>query len=540
MRPGMFRALTPAGLVVDAVTSAPERVLVSAHAVSATAACPECGRLSGRLHSRYRRRLLDLWSHGRCVRLSVAVRRFRCGNRACPRRIFGVPLASDVAPRAARRTARLERILYHLGVGLGGRPAASLARRPMLPVSRDTLLRMVRRRADLPPQDPVAMLGIDDVAWKRGQRYGAVLCDLQRHRIVDLLPDREPSTVERWLTAHPEVIVVSSDRSGGYGAATSIAAPKAVAVADRWHLMGNASTPFLEAMRRSMRAIRQALGAAAVDPAVLTSAGRIQYEGFQRRQENSRVMRHLAAHGASIRPITRLTWYSRKLVRSVLRGAAEDVFRSRASVLEPRLAWLGTEWDRGCRSGAALWRRLRATGFGGSLRVVTEWTTRRRRSETADLANVRGMPPARQISRLMTVRREQLSKADAITVAAIETRVPALAKARDLADRFHGMVRTRDADARPRWLADAQDSLLGAFGKGIRADLAAVKAAPAEPWSNGKTERQITKLMLVQRPMYGRAGLDLRRARLLVPARTRSPDCTEAESEPIFTCRSTI
>jgi transposase len=518
MRHGMFQALTPAGLVVDAVTSEPERVLVSAHAVATAAACPECGRLSGRVHSRYRRRLLDLPSHGRCVRLSVVVRRFRCGNRACPRRIFGEPLATDVASRAARRTARLERIVHHLGVALGGRPAANLARRLMLPVSRDTLLRVVRRHAHPPAQDPVAVLGIDDFAWKRGQRYGTLLCDLQRRRIVDLLPDREPATVERWLAAHPEVIVVSRDRGGGYGSAASTAAPQAVQVADRWHLMENASAAFLEAVRRSMRAIRQALGAAAVDPAVLTCAERIQYEGFQRRQENSRIIRDLAANGASIKAITRLTGRSRKLVRSVLRGSDEDVFRCRASLLAPHLAWLGAEWDRGCRSGTELWRRLRAAGFRGSLRVVTEWATRRRRSKAAGLQHVRSAPPARQLSRLMTVGREQLSKADAITIATIETSVPALATARDLTDRFHRMVRTRDVDALPRWLADTQDSLLGAFAKGIRADLAAVTAALTEPWSNGQTEGQITKLKLVKRQMYGRASLDLLRARLVVPA----------------------
>ena len=60
--------------------------------------------------------------------------------------------------------------------------------------------------------------------------------------------------------------------------------------------------------------------------------------------------------------------------------------------------------------------------------------------------------------------------------------------------------------------------MLSAFGKGIKTDIAAVKAALTEPWSNGQTEGQITKLKLVKRQMYGRAGLDLLRARLIIPA----------------------
>jgi transposase len=179
------------------------------------------------------------------------------------------------------------------------------------------------------------------------------------------------------------------------------------------------------------------------------------------------------------------------------------VFRCRASTLDGHLAKLNAEWQAGCRNGAELWRRLRVAGSRGGLRVVTGWTTRRRRSETAGLELPRRTPPARLLSRLMTMQRDQL-KANALTVAAIETGVPALAVTRDLLHRFHRMLRGRDAEALAPWLADTEGSLLASPGKGIRADLAAVKAALTEPWSNGQTEGQITKLKLVKRQMYGR------------------------------------
>ena len=451
------------------------------------------------------------------MHLRVRVRRFRCGNAGCPRAIFGEPLAETVAPRAARRTSRLEGIVHHLGIALGGRPAASLARRLMLPVSRDTLLRVVRRRASPTGAGPVTVIGIDDFAWKRGQRYGTLVCDLEQRRIIDLLPDREPATIEAWLAAHPEITVVSRDRGGGYGQAAANAAPQAVQVADRWHLMENASAAFLEAVRRSMRSIREVLNATVINPALLTCAERIQYDGFLLRQDSNRTIKALAAAGMSIKKITRQTGRSRKLVRSVLRGGDGDVFRCRSSILEPYLVRLGAEWESGCRNGAELWRRLRTAGFRGGVRVVAEWATRRRRNEKAGLTLSRTAPPARLLSRLLTTRRDHLSKADAIMVAAIETGVPALGTARDLMERFHRMLRAGDADALTPWLADTGDSLLASFGKGIRADLDAVKAALTEPWSNGQTEGQITKLKLVKRQMYGRARLDLLRARLVIP-----------------------
>jgi transposase len=108
---------------------------------------------------------------------------------------------------------------------------------------------------------PLCVIGIDDWAWKRGQRYGSIFCDLERRRVVDLLPDGEPGTVEAWLPRHPEIAVISRDRGGSYGRAAARVAPQAVQVADRWHLMENASAAFLEAVRRSMRPIRIALGA---------------------------------------------------------------------------------------------------------------------------------------------------------------------------------------------------------------------------------------------------------------------------------------
>ncbi len=470
-RHASFQAMSPAGLVIDTVATETDRIVIAAHPAAQDAACPDCGATSGQVHSRYERRLLDLPSQGRIVHLRIQVRRFRCGNRDCHRRIFGEPLPNGTALRAARRTSRLEAIVHHLGIALGGRPGASLARRLMLPVSKDTLLRVVRRRALTSGADTVQVLGIDDFAWKRGQRYGTVLCDLEQRRIIDLLPDREAGTVEAWLADHPEVTIISRDRGGGYGHAATKAAPQAIQVADRWHLMENASAAFLDAVRRSMRPIRQVLGSSVMDPSLLTSAERLQYDGYLRRQESHQTIKHLAGAGTSIKEITRRTGHSRGLVRGVLRGDDGDVFRCRANMLQPYLGTLGTEWAAGCRNGAELWRRLRAAGFRGGLRVVTEWATRRRRSERSEHAASRTAPPARLLSRLMTMRRDYLSKADAITVAAVEAGVPALVTARDLLERFHGMVRARDADELAPWLINTDDSLIASFGKGIKADL---------------------------------------------------------------------
>lgn len=252
------RPLLPSGLAVDQVEIRSDRVIIFVHAPQASCRCPACGEPSNRVHSRYERQLLDLPSHGRIVELRLQVRRLRCLAARCPRRTFAEPLPVAVARRSGRRTARLDGLIQHLGVALGGRPGAGLARRLMLPVGKDTLLRLVRRQAPAGAES-VRALGIDEWAWRRRQRYGTILCDLDQRRIVDLLPDRDQATVKTWLRAHPEIGVVARDRSGGFASAVNEAAPSAVQVADRWHLMENASAAFLDAVRSMLGPIRRAL-----------------------------------------------------------------------------------------------------------------------------------------------------------------------------------------------------------------------------------------------------------------------------------------
>lgn len=279
--------------------------------------------------------------------------------------------------------------------------------------------------------------------------------------------------------------------------------------------MENASRGFVDAVRRSMRQVREIISAAVLDPALLTAAERIQYEGYQRREEADAAIRALAEAGVPIRRIGQRLGHSRKVVRAVLRGERTDVFRVRQSSLEAYLPWLDAQWDASSRNATEIWRQAKLQGFRGSLRVVGEWATRRRRAEQANIEQLQRVPSARTLARWLTTGRDRLTKAETLTVATVEDGMLALVEAREVVGAFQTMVRAMEPGRLEGWLRRAEASLVASFARGIGRDRSAVQAAITLPWSNGQTEGQITKLKLVKRQMNGRGKIDPLQARLI-------------------------
>ena len=199
--------------------------------------CPSCGALSSSVHSRYERRPADLPSFGWPVRLIIRVRRFYCRHPGCRRRTFAERLPRLLAPRA-RRTRRLGRAQARVGLALGGEAGARLSLHLAMPTSADTVLRLVHR-LPLPRAEEPRVVGVDDWAIRKGRSYGTLVVDLERRRPLDLLPDRSGPTLAAWLRRHPKIAVVARDRSTEYARAVTAAAPGALQVADRWHLLLN-------------------------------------------------------------------------------------------------------------------------------------------------------------------------------------------------------------------------------------------------------------------------------------------------------------
>lgn len=201
------------------------------------AVCPLCQHRSCRVHSHYTRTLVDLPCAAKSLRLLVLVRRFFCEHEACTRKIFAERLP-ELTSVYARRTTRNKERLAELGFLLGGKAAAALSVHLGMKSSRMTVLRILRKEP-LPVSQTPRMLGVDEFAFRRGKKYGTLLINLENGTPVDLLSDRQATTLANWLKNHPGVQLISRDRAGEFARGAKEGAPEAVQTADRFHVLRN-------------------------------------------------------------------------------------------------------------------------------------------------------------------------------------------------------------------------------------------------------------------------------------------------------------
>jgi transposase len=544
----------PAGSSVVRCARDDDLVTIFIAMTAPTAPCPGCGHDAHRVHSRYTRRIADLPCFGISVRLELTVRRFRCPSPECPRRIFAERLPG-FAGKHARTTDRLRRSHEAIGHALGGEAGSRLAVLIAMPTSPDTLLRRVKQLKIVPGPLP-RVVGIDDWAWRKGQRYGTIIVDLEHSEVIDLLPDRDAKTVATWFKDHPGVEVVSRDRSSAFAQAATEGASGAAQVADRWHLLKNLREAVERLFERHSAVVAEAVKSITPSPepaaapeitpgvpeqattpsspeppaAAVTESPRRQAQRARRdrRVERFGQVRERHRQGHSARRIAQDLGLSRCTVRRYLRiDACPDwePGRRRPSRLDEHRDWIDTRLAEGNENAVDLHRRLAGRGYRGSYGSVRRYVTKRLGAAGRARARVNAAKPPtppppspKRLSFEWVRRAEDREPEGQARLDAIRGRSAEIASGLDLADAFARSIRERAGDDLTDWLTRCDASVcpeLRQFAVGVRGDEAAVRRAVSEPWSNGPVEGHVNRLKAIKRQMFGRAGFTLLRARVL-------------------------
>ena len=538
----MLPDLTILHLAACHVDHTAAQILVSVSATPTTAPCPLCTTPAHRIHSHYDRTLADLpWAEYH-VRLQLRVRKWFCRNRRCRRRIFTERLPTVAAPWA-RRTHRLAQRFGALGVALGGKAGVRLSQQWGLAVSRNTLLRLLRRLS-VPPRATPTVLGVDDFAMRKRHTYGTVLIDLERHQPITLLPDRTADTFTQWLREHPGVEVIARDRSKAYAEGAQQGAPAATQVADRFHLLQNLAEALHQVFAtqsKALEAVNDALrqqpvpladGAVAVPVPPPDTPQPAQQRAAQRQARRQTLYEQvwdLHRQGWTVPAIARHIGLSKRTVHRDLRTATFAGRKSRSdrgqSLLNPYKAALLERWNAGCHTAMRLFRNLQQQGYPGSYGPVAAYARRlrqaqglspgqrRSRQSLPSVAEPVSQPLTPRRATWLVLRRETTrTEAEAQQLTQLREQQAEVAEAIDLAQDFTQLVRQRQPAQLDPWLKRATTSTqeaLQRFAKGLYEDYDAVKAGVTLPWSTGPVEGHINRLKMLKRQMFGRARLDL-------------------------------
>lgn len=519
----------PDKLRCDGVEISSNQVVLHVKSCAATGRCPDCDYASRCVHSWYARTLNDLPWQGRPVTIRWRSRKFFCRNSACPRRIFTERLP-DVAALRARRTQRLDDAFRAMAMACGGDPGARLAGRLGMPISGATLLRLLRRltASECPA---VRVLGVDNFAFRKGFTYGTILCDLERGRPIDLLPERSKESFQDWLVIHPGAEIVSRDRGEPFAPGAAAGAPDASHVADRWHLLANLRDALARRLGRTAAQWRPHLldsrqSAATEDevPNRRQSSPKEQLRQARRQQRLERYeqARELHRCGWDYRRIGRCLRVHANTVRKFVEADSfpERVALHRVRSTEPFAGYLKQRWNAGVRNARILYEEVKQQGFQGSYDAVCDcvalWRTPPDKS--SKLAPCSLQCSADQLSWLAVQRPDRRRPDQEQVVIAVSALGAPWSRGIELARQFAAALRRQVVLDLDEWIAAVIEDApreLQRFAQGLRRDRQAVANALTSSWSNGPTEGHVNRLKLIKRQMYGRASFDLLRIRFL-------------------------
>ena len=448
-------------------------VLLEASSTSRSAICPYCHALSCKRHSTYIRKPCALPCSDTSIQLALNVQRYFCLNPACNHRTFAERIPA-IAHFYARQTIQLEALLKIVAFEMSAETASRVFKSLKIQVSPDRILRLIRKTVCIQGQE-VRVLGVDDWAFKKGQNYGTLLVDLEKHPAIELLSDRTQNTLCEWLQKHPEIQIISRDRSFEYKAGIEAGSPQAIQIVDRWHLLHNLQEKLQEIIPNQLAKKK-------------SETGRTETSSYPKRKKYFELVNQLHARGFSQRRITRILGISRGTVRRYLEEPDVPKWYPRKqapSHLDVYENYLRLRWQSGSRDISQLWKELQQKGYMGKRKSVAEYL-QRFRAQTP-------FRSAHQLAWIFMKDANRLQEEEKLYLMTLFIGNQKLQEIYELAQSFQTMLSKHVPDMLDDCLIQMENSgvkKLQNFALGLRQDYDAVKAALSYDWSNGQVEGQ--------------------------------------------------
>ncbi|MFJ6054691.1 ISL3 family transposase [Streptomyces sp. NPDC092307] len=389
-------------------------------------------------------------------------------------------------------------------------------------------LRLIRTAPESAPATP-RVLGVDEFARRKGHVYATVLVDIENRRVVDLLPDRTVETVSAWLAAHPGVQVICRDRSGTYAEAGRLGAPGAIHIADRHRLWHNLAEDEEKTVIQHRALLPEPapvvddepLAVVALPPAI--SSPRTTGRLADRVREQHATVHTLLDGGIALRTIAQQLGLARNTVRRRLARATEHDERlvgqwtGRASILDSYKPHIDQRFSQGLSNARRLFEEIQQRGYPGKQQIARKYVHQLRDAFPRQ-DPPRRKPSVRDVTRWITRHPDRLSAHDAQRMKEILARVPALAATAEHVRSLAELMNHRRGRHLKQWISAVQNDqvpALTSLATGLLPDLDAVVAGLSLRNSSGAVEGHNNKIKMLKRQMFGRAGFDLLRLRVL-------------------------
>lgn len=529
-------------------------ILLFARLRAKSARCPCCGKLSKRVHSIYKRHLKDLPSTEFRVHIVLYMRKFRCNNGKCKQRIFSEQNLS-LTQKYSRRTSRATEFLKKLLVETSSRKGEYLTHIFSIKQSSSTCLRIVKS-IQIPDDRNLTIIGIDDWAYRKGLSYGTIIVNAVDHRPVELLKSRTKEDVIEWLKDHDSVTHVTRDRASSYSNAISIAAPKAMQIADKFHLIKNLGDHITDEIRKQYQSIKSgfisqnkesvqdAKPEIAVTNQIIENQAefvikRLVKDIDPRREALFNEVHRLKDASFSQRSIAKTLGIDRTTVRNYC--GMKELLPKRSSHNNNYEDFIGVICeccDRGM-SVKNIFTIIEQQGFNGKLTAFYEWFNtyfdnyKYKGTHILEQCKIAADPIVVKFNLMSPTRlaihvtnplwgiSRNTGKCSEYHILAeqIISSSTLLTEMRNAYISFREVLNGDDASALSGWISEYNSTIikkLKTFINGLNHDIEAVRNAIKFEWTNGLVEGHVNRLKNKKREMYGRASFELLKRKVIL------------------------